>query len=277
MKSVVNQLCQLQDLILVRDEHRATGDGAHLARLNEAIESMTKALPSNVGSFFQRLANRDHVITSPVHNGCCAVCGMRLPVCQVQAVRQCKSIQYCPGCSRILFEDPEAPQWVGATPNRAEPRKNGISRFSAEALMVPDLVAGSAADAIEILAGKMEAEGFVSHADKLILSAMERESMLSTAMEYGLAFPHVRGVEGGSLTLACGVSKESFPWDPAGTQTNIVFLITIPSAVSAFYMRLIAGLTEAFLKETNRHALLEAETPTALWKALTKATRYTVK
>lgn len=277
MKSVVNQLCQLQDLILVRDEHRATGDGAHLARLNEAIDTMTQALPSDVGSFFRRLANRDHIITSPVHNGCCAVCGMRLPVSQVQAVRQCKSIQYCPGCSRILFEDPEAPQWVGATPNRAEPRKNGISRFSAEALMVPDLVAGSAADAIEILAGKMEAEGFVSHADKLILSAMERESMLSTAMEHGLAFPHVRGVEGGSLTLACGVSKEPFPWDPAGTQTNIVFLITIPSAVSAFYMRLIAGLTEAFLKEPNRRALLEAETPTALWKALTKATRYTVK
>lgn len=277
MKSVVNQLCQLQDLILVRDEHRATGDGAHLARLNEAIETMTKALPSTVGSYFQRLANRDHVITSPVHNGCCAVCGMRLPVSQVQAVRLCKSLQCCPGCSRILFEDPEAPQWVGATPNRAEPRKNGISRFSAEALMVPDLVAGSAADAIEILAGKMETEGFVSHADKLILSALERESMLSTAMEHGLAFPHVRGVEGGSLTLACGVSKEPFPWDSAGTQTNIVFLITIPSAVSAFYMRLIAGLTEAFLKEPNRRALLEAETPTALWKALTKATRYTVK
>ncbi len=277
MKSIVNQLCQLQDLILVRDEHRATSNGDHLAHLNESIDAMSKTLPANVNSFFNRLYNRDHVIMAPVHNGCCAVCGMRLPVSQIQAVRQCKALQFCPGCARILFEELDAPQWVGGAPGRAETRKNGISRFSAESLMVPDLVAGSAADAIEILAGKMESEGFVSRADKLITAALERESMLSTAMENGLAFPHVRGVEGGSLTLACGVSKEPFKWDADGTETNIVFLITIPTAVSAFYMRLIARLTEAFLKGDNRDALLTADTPAALWKALTKATRYTIK
>lgn len=277
MKSVVNQLCQLQDLILVRDEHRATGDGAHLARLNESIDTMTDALPVNVSSFFKRLVTRDHVVMSPVHNGCCAVCGMRLPVSQIQAVRQCKTLQTCPGCARILFEEIDAPQWVGAAHTRTEPRKTGISRFSADTLMVPDMVAGSAADAIEILAGKMESAGFISHADKLITSALERESMLSTAMENGLAFPHVRGVEGGSLTLSCGVSKEPFTWDADGNQTNIVFLITIPAAVSAFYMRIISGLTEAFQKEANRTALIEAETPLALWKALSKATRYTIK
>lgn len=277
MKSVVNQLCQLQDLILVRDEHRATGDGAHLARLNDSIDAMTAALPLNVSAFFKRLITRDHVVMAPVHNGCCAVCGMRLPVSQIQAVRQCKSLQMCPGCARILFEEIDAPQWVGAAHTRTEPRKTGISRFSADTLMVPDMVAGSAADAIEILAGKMESAGFISHADKLIASALERESMLTTAMDNNLAFPHVRGVEGGSLTLACGVSKEPFTWDTEGNQTNIVFLITIPAAVSAFYMRIISGLTEAFQKEANRKALLEAETPLALWKALAKATRYTIK
>lgn len=277
MKSVLNQLSQLQELILARDEHRLTGDGAHLARLNEAIESMTVGLPDNVRSFYSRLITRDHVIMAPVHKGSCAVCGMHLPISQVQSVRQCQTIQYCPGCSRILYEDLNAPQWVGTTPSRGEPRKNGISRFSAETLMVPDMVAGSAADAIEILAGKMEAAGFINNSDALIGSALERESMLSTAMDFGLAFPHIRGVEGGSLTLACGVSKEPFEWDASGTKTSIVFLITIPAAVSAFYMRLISGLTEAFLKEANRNALIDAETPQALWKALVKATRNTIK
>lgn len=277
MQSVVNQLCQLQDLILVRDEHRATGDGAHLAQLNDSIAQMTDALPPETRSFFTRLYNKDHIVMSPVHNGCCAVCGMRLPISQLQCVRQCKALEYCPGCTRILFEELDAPQWVGGTPGRSEPRKSGVSRFSAESLMVPNLLAGSADDAIEILAGKMESNRFVSHADKLIAAALERETMLSTAMENGLAFPHVRGVEGGSLTLACGVSKTPFKYDAAGTPVNIVFLITIPAAVSAFYLRLMAGLTEAFLKEANRTALIEAETPAALWKALVKATRYTIK
>ncbi len=277
MKNIVNALYQLQELILARDEHRATGDGAHLARLNESIDTLMRELPTNVASYANRLMNRDHVMMAPVHNGCCAVCGMRLPVSQIQTVRQCKSLQFCPGCARILYEDSEAPQWVGAIPSRNEPRKTGISRFSAETLMVPDLVACSAADAIEVLAGKMESEGFISRADKLILSAMERESVLSTAMDNGLAFPHVRSVEGGALTLACGVSKEPITWDNEGNPVNIVFLVTIPSAVSAFYIRLIAGLTEAFLKEANRKALYEADTPLALWKALCKATRYTIK
>ncbi len=277
MKSVVNQLSQLQDLILVRDEHRAAGGSEHLARLNDSIDAIIDDLPVGVKPFFNRLYGRDHVVMAPVHNSCCAVCGMRLSLGQIQAVRQCKAIQYCPGCSRILFEELDAPQWVGSTPARGEARKSGLSRFSAESLMVPDLLAGSAADAIEILAAKMEAQGFISRADKLITAAMERESLLSTAMDNGFAVPHVRGIEGGSLTLACGVSKEPFTWDATGTQTNIVFLITIPTAVSAFYMRLIAGLTETFLKPANREALIAADTEQALWKALLKATRYTIK
>lgn len=277
MQSIVNQLCQLQDLILVRDEHRATGDGEHMSRLNQSIDEMTDLLPTDVRSFFQRLYNRDHVVMAPVHNGCCAVCGMRLPISQVQSVRMCKQIQNCPGCARILYEELDAPQWVGTKPSRSEPRKSGISRFSAESLMVPDLKAANAAEAISILAQRMESGRFISHADKLIASAMEREAVLSTAMENGLAFPHVRGVEGGSLTLALGVSKEPFTYDQEGSQVNIVFLITIPTAVSAFYLRLMAGLTEAFLKEANRQALIAAEAPDALWKALVKATRYTVK
>jgi mannitol/fructose-specific phosphotransferase system IIA component (Ntr-type) len=248
-----------------------------MARLHESIESMVATLPESVRARYNRLITRDHVIVSPIHRGNCAVCGMHLPISQVQSVRQANAVHYCPGCSRVLYEDLNAPQWVGTAPARGEPRKNGISRFSDEALMVPDMVAGSAADAIEILASKMESAGFISNSDSLIVSAMERESMLSTAMDFGLAFPHIRGVEGGSLALACGVSKEPFEWDASGTKTSIVFLITIPAAVSAFYMRLISGLTEAFLKEANRNALIDAETPQALWKALVKATRNTIK
>lgn len=277
MENVINHLRQLQDLILAREEHRVTGDGSHLNRLNEAIDSMVASLPEEIQSRYKLLSGRNPQIISPIERNTCAVCGMALPPSQIQAVRNRKVVQYCSGCARILYEDLDAPRWVGTPAARGEPRKSGISRFSAPSLMMPDMVVGSAADAIEVLAGMMESEGFISHADRLIMAAMERESMLSTAMEHGLAFPHVRAVEGGSLTLACGVSKEPFTWDANGSQTNIVFLITIPSAVSAFYMRLLSGLTEAFLKEANRKALIAADSQQALWKALVKATRTTIK
>ena len=277
MQSLINHLNQLQELLLIRDEHRATGDGHYMDCLNDSIDQLTDQLPPEVKSLYQRLYKKDHIVMAPMYNGCCAICGMRLPISQVQAVRLCKQMQNCPSCARILYEESDAPRWVGETPSRTEPRKSGISRFSADSLMVPSLNATTTIGAIEELAKVMESQNFVSGADKLIQSAMEREAVLSTAMENCLAFPHVRGVEGGGLTLALGISKNGIKWDDSSSTTNIVFFITIPTAVSAFYLRLMSGLTETFLKEQNREALLAAGTPEQLWKALTKATRYSIK
>lgn len=277
MQSTINHLNQLQELVLIRDEHRATGDGSHMDRLNDSIDEMTDKLPPEVKSLYQRLYKKDHIVMAPMHNGCCAICGMRMPISQVQAVRLSKAIQNCPSCARVLYEEHDAPRWVGDAPSRTEPRKSGISRFSAESLMVPDLKAKTGAEAIVELAKLMEEKGFISGCDQLVRSALEREAVLSTAMENGLAFPHVRGVEGGGLTLALGVSKDGIKFDDEGNISHIVFFITIPTAVSAFYLRLMAGLTETFLKEQNRQAIMAAETPEQLWKALVKATRYSIK
>ena len=277
MQSLINHLNQLQELVLIRDEHRTTGDGRHMESLNTSIDQLTDKLPPEIKSLYQRLYKKDHIVMAPMYNGCCAICGMRMPISQVQAVRLCKQIQNCPSCARILFEESDAPRWVGETPSRTAPRKVGISRFSAESLMAPDLKGTDRAEVIAELATLMEQKNFVSGADKLIKSALEREAVLSTAMENGLAFPHVRGVEGGGLTLALGVSKKGVTFDETGTVCNIIFFITIPTAVSAFYLRLMSGLTETFLKEQNREAILAAETPKQLWKALTKATRYSIK
>ena len=72
-----------------------------------------------------------------------------------------------------------------------------------------------------------------------------------------------------------GISKKGIDWD--GEKVNIVFLSAIPVAVSAFYLRLMAGLAQAFSKEPSRKAVIDAKDPAALWKALQKTTRLTVK
>jgi len=277
MHSLINHLNQLQEFVLIRDEHRATGDGSHMERLNDSIDQLTDLLPRDVKSLYSRLYKKDHLVMAPMYNGCCSICGMRLPVSMVQAVRMYKNMQNCPSCARILFEESDAPHWVGEKQSRTTPRKSGISRFSAEELMLPDMNAANANDAISSLAKLMEEKSYISNSDKLIESALEREVVLSTAMDSGIAFPHVRGVEGGGLTMALGTSTEGFVFDDEGIKVNIVFFMTIPTAVSAFYLRLMAGLTEALSKEQNREALLVADSPVLLWKALTKATRYTVK
>ena len=121
----------------------------------------------------------------------------------------------------------------------------------------------------------MEKNGFIKNADSLVTAALDREAMLSTAVGNGLAFPHVRGVEGGGLTIALGISRKGIDWD--GEKVHVVFLSAIPVAVSAFYLRLMSGLVQAYSKKDNIDALLEATDQATLWKALVKTTRHTVK
>ncbi len=278
MKHQINLLSQLQELILTRDEHHHTGDGSHLDALNDSIDALVDKLEPQPKTFYQRLYKKDHLVMSPMVDGCCGVCGMRLPVSQVQQVRLAKTIQMCSSCGRILFdEEHDAPRVIAEKPARGEPRKTGISRFSAEELMVCDLTSDTTEGAIRELAEAMAANGFVSNADALVAAAMERESVLSTALGDGMAFPHVRGVEGGGLTLALGVSKKGFVYDSAGARVNFVFFSAIPVAVSAFYLRLMSALSEAFTKKENRDLLMAAKTPAELWKSLMKATRYSVR
>jgi PTS system fructose-specific IIA component/PTS system nitrogen regulatory IIA component len=200
---------------------------------------------------------------------------MQVPIAQGQQVRIAQHLVTCSSCGRILFaSDGDAPRNVAEAPDRDNP-KTGISRFSAEELMLVDLQADTREGAIVALAKAMEDNKFIANADNLVSQALERESILSTAIGDGVAFPHVRGVEGGGLTLAMGISKNGIDWD--GEKVNIVCLSAIPVAVSAFYLRLMSGLTQAFSKEPNRNALLTATDRASLWKALQKATRTTVK
>ena len=275
MKSQINTLRQLQELVLTRDEHNQTGDGSHLDALNDAIDALQQKLSPQVAGLYGRLYKKSHIVISAMVNNCCAVCGMQVPIAQGQQVRLCQHLVTCSSCGRILFAaDEDAVVNTSEAPDRDNP-KTGISRFSAEELMVCDLGAATREQAIAKLALAMEGHGFISSAENLVTAALERESVLSTAMEGGLAFPHVRGVEGGGLTLAMGVSQEGIDW--GGEKVNMVFLSAIPVAVSAFYLRLMAGLAQSFAKEANRKAVLEAKDAASLWKALQKATRTTVK
>jgi len=51
----------------------------------------------------------------------------------------------------------------------------------------------------------------------------------------------------------------------------------IPTAASAFYLKLLAGLTEAFMVADARKQLLAQQDPPTLWKTLIKITRKTIK
>ncbi|MEI6970187.1 MAG: PTS sugar transporter subunit IIA [bacterium] len=276
MKKTINHLIQLQELKLAR-EHEVFMGGSRLEQLDESVGRLTEQLPPHVKSVFQKLQKKDIVAIVPIAAGVCSICGMKLPISLVQAVRAETEIHPCPNCSRILYFTDEPARSIARKQRRTEPRRVGIDRFSAAELMLPRLKATDRDSALREIIEKMGEEGFVEKPEKIFDTAMKREAILGTAVDHGLAFPHARGVEGGGLTLALGVSPKGIPFnsDPK-VLTHIIFLMVIPTAATAFYLKLISGLSESFMPGDARHALLAEEDPGKLWKVLKKLTRRSI-
>jgi mannitol/fructose-specific phosphotransferase system IIA component (Ntr-type) len=77
--------------------------------------------------------------------------------------------------------------------------------------------------------------------------------------------------------LALGLKEKGIDWGPPdGKLAQTVFLIVIPTASSAFYLRLLAGLVRTFAETEARKALLDCNAPEEMWKTLTQLTRETI-
>lgn len=279
MHPVINTLVQLQDLVLVRSEQEAVLSESRLSQLDSAIESLRAGLPLEIHQLFQKIEKKDLLVIVPISNNVCTGCGLILPVSLVHAVRSGEKLQQCPNCARILYYQNFLPRRVSKKMGgRFAPRRTGIARFSSKELMIPALKATERDNVIAELASRMVSEGFVDNGAKLLDEALKREAILHTAVDHGLAFPHVRGVEGGGLTLALGISRKGIKFDPAGRALSyIIFFIVIPTAASVFYLRLLAGLSQSFLKKDTRDRLINAQTPEELWNVLLKSTRTAIK
>lgn len=277
MQPIINHLVQLQELIIARAQQEAGMPGAQLDQLDSSIQVLTQKLPPEVNMQFTRLLQKNPLAVVPVVNGVCTACGMTLPVSLVHKVHAAENLYSCPSCARLLFHRASSVRNTRKSPRRSDPPKVGIERFSAEALMIPALKGTDRDAVLAELCQKLAAEGFVDDAGKLLESALQREAIIATAVESGLAFPHVRCVEGGALTLALGITPKAIKFDPAGkASTRIIFFMVIPTAASAFYLKLLSGLSQVFQKAENRDKLLEADTPEKLWKALVKTTRLVI-
>lgn len=274
MNPIVNHLIQLQELTLIRSEQRLHKHENRVDQLDVAIAEMTDQLNDNVRSIYHRLQKRTPIVIVPVSNGICAGCGLKLPISLVQDVRKSPGLTHCPTCSRILYTPDTTARRLREAPSRLKPLKAGISRFSSPALMIPRLTSATRNEVIRELSEIMCATGFVDNQEKLFEEALRRETIMSTAVDHGLAFPHVRGIEGGALTLAVGLSPKGFHFDEdSKSLTHLVFFIVIPTAANAFYLKLLAGLTEALRKKENRDKVMAEETPEKLWKTMVKVTR----
>lgn len=281
MKEQLETLRKIQDISLTRAECIAHGDSAHAEQLSSEMSALAATLEPRIRELYIRLSASKPLFMAALHNGNCSGCGMQVPAAAVRMLRIGEHPVTCATCGRLLYENKGAvasARQIKAPENEDEVSKvKGLARFSSEVLMIPGMDAKTPQEAIAVLAHAMAENGYVSNGDELTRLALEREALLSTRMNDGAAVPHVRGVEGGALTFALGVSPDGIVWDDSGEKVHFVVLSAIPSAGSAFFMKLMADLMAAFRRKSCRTDLLAATDSKALWRTLVNATKRVIR
>ncbi len=274
-RHTIKHLIQLQDLVAARAQQQAALPKQRLLQLDKNIQALTAELPPDLRSHFNRLVQKSVEAIVPITGENCSGCGFVLIKTVVNSINAGDEMNRCPNCARILYA-PDVPLTRTAPRRRwGDPIKRGIERFTAPELMIPSLKGTTKEEILLELCENMREQGYVEDCHDLHDAALRREAIVSTAVGNMIAFPHVRGVEGGGLTLSLGISKKGIDFGGT-TKTKVFFYMVIPTAASAFYLKLLSGLTQSFGTAEKRDTLLKVKTQEELWKALIVGTKKTI-
>ena len=268
----IRKLREIQHLALIRDEEACVGSGKQGESLSAKMDALVAKLDGESLSVYKRLQPKGRIFLSPLAKGNCSACGMKVPTSLLQHVIAKDRFVCCGNCGRLLYvPDVKA---TGIRTDEPDP-KFLLSRFSHPKLMVPRLKATTPEEAMAELAAALAKEGVIADEQAVVKAAVEREKILMTAVGHGLAFPHMRGVEEGVLTFACGISPSGIDWN--GQLVHLVFFTTLPVIASPFYLKLLAAICKTFEDEEKLPFVLASGDAKTLWKELNKATRVAVK
>ena len=278
-RKIINQLIQLQELVVARMQTKAAMPKAPLEALDRNISQLGASLPERTRAHLGQLLQKHPEAVVPVVYGTCSGCGMRLSKSRINEVAHASELYRCHHCARYIYCPSEIVERAHVSRVYGEKQKIGLARFSAMSLMVTPLTGETPEEVLGELCSRLEQEEFVQSAAQLLDLALQREAIVSTAVDSGMAFPHVRGVEGGGLTLGVGIHKKGIHFGgPGRTLTRIFFFMVIPTATSAFYLKLISGLSRIYREKEAREVLLAAAgDEELLWNTLIKQTRKVIK
>jgi mannitol/fructose-specific phosphotransferase system IIA component (Ntr-type) len=130
-------------------------------------------------------------------------------------------------------------------------------------LLSPDRVvlplpAGDRQTAIEVLTRHLARIAGAEY-EEVLGAVLERESVLSTGIGFGVAIPHARSAAVHGLTLVAGVTPSGVPFDAIdGEPVRLFFLIVGPEASAGLHVKILSRIARLVRRESVRRQLLEA-------------------
>jgi PTS system nitrogen regulatory IIA component len=142
--------------------------------------------------------------------------------------------------------------------------------LSPDRVLVP-LPAGDRHAAIAALTRRL-AERAGAGYDEVLAAVLERESVLSTGIGFGVAIPHARSAAVRELTMVAGVSRSPVPFDAIdGEPVRLFFLIVGPEASAGLHVKILSRIARLVRRDAVRQQLLEATSADAFYNVLLDA------
>ncbi|HAJ57628.1 MAG TPA: sodium:proton exchanger [Candidatus Omnitrophica bacterium] len=104
---------------------------------------------------------------------------------------------------------------------------------------------------------------------EILKSLLERESVMSTGMQDGIAMPHVKTGSVKNIITAFGVKKEGVDFGSLDSKPSKIFILTLcPKSLSGPYLQYMAEFSKSLVSENARNSILSCKTSHELYDFL---------
>jgi PTS system nitrogen regulatory IIA component len=126
-------------------------------------------------------------------------------------------------------------------------------------------------EALVTLAEKLADAPQIKNRQELITEILKREELMSTAIGYGIAIPHVRLSSITDLVVSIGISKTDIPgFNPLDDEpVRLIFMIAAAYNQHAYYLHTLSWFCSHLKNKELRTSLLQAITPQEVYTILT--------
>jgi mannitol/fructose-specific phosphotransferase system IIA component (Ntr-type) len=235
--------------------------GANRQSVQAEVDKLRENVPAPILAHYDRLAERGKKGLAIARNGVCGECHLRITSGKLINLVCTDEVEVCDNCGRYLYLPEDEPiMSIGpksgpSTPAKRRSQKRAdfasdsrrtaitLADFTSSSLIVPHLRGGDAASAIQELSQCLHRERQIADLLPFYHAALNREFMISSDMESGIAFPHARLPGLKELSFAFGRSDNPLSWGPRAAGTvRLVFLMAVPATDLTQYLLFISGL-----------------------------------
>lgn len=128
--------------------------------------------------------------------------------------------------------------------------------------IVMNLEAETKEGVIRELIDVLDAQGLLKNKELCVQDVLEREKIVSTCLQNGVAIPHGRSDGTENLVAAIGIRKNGYAFDSLdGKPTKIVVLCLSPKSSNGPHIEFIASIGSVLAQEASIEKILGAKTP----------------